>query len=577
MKKKLYAFLFVLLASEMLMAQAQDVVQLSGVGNRIIEPAYRMIESPKVVDTVIPTHVIEYPLMAVQRSTKVTVAQIEPATVKTDAVLDQLYHVYTKLGLGTKLMPLAEIYVDSKRSRRFVYGSHIKHLSSFGNIERYAPAKFDRTRAAVYANLNEMKYTINSQVHYANQGLHYYGWKIPAHATIDSIDPRSIAQRFQDVGGNFLFISHKRDSAISNYRLGLSYNNFNSMKPVIDSLSAWRARENNVEFVSGIKYRSGREIYNIDLNVRYNGYAYGVSGDTATSALDSGIVRNNTIINLRPSISTYLKNNRFKAQIGVDLTVDITEITRFRAYPLAELKYSMFNDIFIPYIGVRGGLKQATFKALTSENEFILNNISLRNENRAIDLYGGIKGTLSKRMGFNLGASFAHLQDKAFFVTDTLFSKRNKFGVVYDSLNLVTLEGSLSYQLREKLKVNAIGKFYSYELKYAWNLPVWELTVRGNYNLFNKFTANVDLHMEGLRKTQYYEDSIVKSGQPPIVLTKVKDLGLIADVNLGVEYRYNKRISVFIQLNNLASQGYMRWYNYPIQRFQFMGGLTARF
>jgi len=40
---------------------------------------------------------------------------------------------------------------------------------------------------------------------------------------------------------------------------------------------------------------------------------------------------------------------------------------------------------------------------------------------------------------------------------------------------------------------------------------------------------------------------------------------------------YNKRISAFLQVNNFASQRYMRWYNYPVQIFQVMGGVTARF
>jgi outer membrane receptor protein involved in Fe transport len=44
-----------------------------------------------------------------------------------------------------------------------------------------------------------------------------------------------------------------------------------------------------------------------------------------------------------------------------------------------------------------------------------------------------------------------------------------------------------------------------------------------------------------------------------------------------LEYRYNKRISAFLQVNNLASQRYYRWYNYPVQPIQVMGGITARF
>jgi len=248
----------------------------------------------------------------------------------------------------------------------------------------------------------------------------------------------------------------------------------------------------------------------------------------------------------------------------------------------------MFNDIFIPYLGVKGGLNQLSFKSLAVQNEFMLPNVHMRNENRVIDLYGGIKGTLSKRIGFNFGASFARIRDKAFFISDDQFSLRNKFDLVYDTLNLTTLEGSISYQLREKLIIDAIGKFYSYELnqlRYAWNAPIWEITLRGGYNLFDKFLINLDLHVEGGRKAQFYSNAQFElggqqTGKPIdvwVTVPNVQTLGFITDVNLGLEYRYNKRISAFLQLNNLASQRYMRWYNYPVQIFQIMGGVTARF
>ncbi|MFN6084250.1 MAG: hypothetical protein ACK476_04905 [Fluviicola sp.] len=54
-------------------------------------------------------------------------------------------------------------------------------------------------------------------------------------------------------------------------------------------------------------------------------------------------------------------------------------------------------------------------------------------------------------------------------------------------------------------------------------------------------------------------------------------LGPVVDMNLGVEYRYNKRISGFIKLNNIAAQRYQKWYNYPVQGFQGMVGATFRF
>lgn len=555
-----------------LFGQGVPDVEITATGLRQVEPAYRMTESPKIIDTTIANPVIDFPLLVLQQPTKIEVEPINPATIKTEQKLNQLYSTYVKVGIGTELMPLGEVYFDSKRSRKFVYGVHAKHLSSYGNFSDYAPAQFDRTKLGLYGALNEKNYSLRGDLHYNNQGLHYYGWKIPT----DSVDRATTAQRYQDVGGAFSFASHKKDSATLNYKVGIEYNNFGSKKPLEDSLSDWRARENFFGFNSSASYKLGKEIYAADFNVRYNGYKYGSLGDTNSSAIDTGIVLNNTIINLKPTISTYLFNNRFKAKVGVDIVIDAHQTTKAHIYPVAELKYSMFNDIFIPYVGLRGGLKQTSFKSLTAENEFVLTNVSMRNENTAIDFYGGIKGTLSKRISFNVNASFARIQNKALFVTDTLYSVGNKFNLLFDTLNLTTIEGSISYQLNEKLKVDGIGRFYSYSLlnnTYAWNLPQWQAIARGNYNLFDKFLINLDLNFEGGRKALVYamEDDVTVEN-----LQFAKTLGFIADINLGLEYRYNKRISAFIQFNNLASQRYNRWYNHPVQVFQFLGGVTFR-
>ena len=47
--------------------------------------------------------------------------------------LKKLYPLYVKLGDGTDfatggIMPLGEVYFDATRSRKFLYGAHVKHL-----------------------------------------------------------------------------------------------------------------------------------------------------------------------------------------------------------------------------------------------------------------------------------------------------------------------------------------------------------------------------------------------------------------------------------------------------------------
>lgn len=548
-----------------------QIVKIETNGTREVPKAIRIPINPRVVDTVVPTPAIDYPLLQLKYETDTEVSMITPAAIGIKEHLSELYNSYLKLGVGTKLMPLGEYYFDAKRSKKFIYGLHVKHLSSFGNIDGYAPAQFDRTGADLYGGLNKKRYSLRGDVHYKNQGLHYYGFPFA-----DSLEKDSIAQRYGDFGFGASFSSHKKDSANLNYKVGLNYNNYTSRRPKDEVLRDWRANENYFGITSSAWYKHGKEVFAADFNIKYNGYKYGIA-DSNLTALDSGLVHNNTIVNLHPTIVTHLKDDRFKAKIGVNLVFNGQNGVKAHIYPDFEIKYSMFNDIFIPYAGLRGGMDQVTFKSLTGENEFLLSNVQLRNENKSIELYGGIKGTLSKRISFNVGASFANIKDKAFFVTDTTYSVGNKFGVIYDTMNVATIEGSMSYHLNNKLKLDAIGRFNSYNVvnnSYAWNLPQLQFIIRGSYNLFDKFLFNVDVDLESGRKALVYEAGPgidEENGQ------FIKTQGFIVDANLGVEYRYNKRISAFVQLNNFASQKYMRWYNAPVQQFQVMGGVTFRF
>ncbi len=547
-----------------------DPIYLEAKGNREVPVAVRIGESPIIQDTATPTPVVDYPALSLFYPTEIELQKIEAAGVKLVDKLPQLYNSYVKVGVGSKFMPLGEIYFNNVRSRKYHYGANIKHLSSFGNLPEYAPAGFDRTRGEIFGSLIEKRYQLNGSFHYGSQGLHYYGFKN------DTIAKDSIRQRYNDVGFDFDFVRERKDTANLNFKAGISYNNYTSLKPEIDTLQDWRARENYFAFNAGAWYKSGKEVYMADLSVQYNGYRYGEE-TKYISPVDSGLFRNNAVVSLKPQITTYAYNNRLRASVGLDLTIDGSTTTKAYIYPLAEAKYSLFNDIFIPYVGVRGGLKQQSFRSFTRENEFLLPNIDIRNEHKAIELYGGFKGTVSRRIGFNISAGFAHYKNMAFFLTDTLHVRQNQFFVAYDTANVAQIEGAVYYQLREKLRIDVIGRFNSYQLlnnSYAWNKPTTEFTLRGKYNLFDKVVAQLDLNLQGGRRALVYApgtDVTLENGQ------YIRTLGYLADANLGVEYLYNNRISAFFQVNNIAAQRYARWYNYPVMGLQVMGGFTFKF
>jgi hypothetical protein len=558
--------------TELTLGQAD--VNLITSGDRSIEPAYRMRTRPIMIDSVMPSPTVEYPLLVLREETSFELSPIDPAVIRQRTQLSQLYRGYAKIGGGSRLMGLGEVYYGSLRSRKYHWGVHGQHLSEWGQIANYAPSMYDRSSIQLFGDVQERRYSYGGSLKYLNQGLHYYGFQNPE-------APRdSISQRFNNVGFSGYYASHIKDTNALNYRVGLDYSYFQDKKPGEDTFSKWHARENFFAVRSNWSYKSSNNLLlsnmEADFDILHNDYRYGIA-DSSISALDTGYVSSNTIIMLRPQTHFYGKNEKLQFNLGGELAIDIRERTRASIYPLLGVRYSLFDDLFIPYAKISGGLQQQRFETLTRTNEFISSNIQLQNMQR-YNLAFGISGTLSKRMTFNVGADFSHNRGMAFFVNDTIYSSGNQFTVIYDTVNISTISGSLTYQHNEKLKVDGIARFHSYQMRnnpYAWNLPQLEIILRGKYNVANKLYVNLDLTLEGGRRARVFDGNIQNAVEEDGMF--YVPLGFIADANLGAEYRYTQRISFFMNFNNFAAQRYNRWFDYPVQAFQFMLGASFRF
>jgi hypothetical protein len=479
--------------------------------------------------------------------------------------LDKLYPGYVRLGIGNFANPLGEFYYNSVRDRRKSLGVHINHHSAFRNIKNYAPSTFDDTEAKLFGEFFTPRFKIESQINYLNNGYHYYG----IIDSTDAISSDSIRNRVQGIAGQFRFSNYERkDSAKLLYTIHTTYDYFHEFDRNDLNLNA-----RNTNFIIGTEmaYKLKSQVYTAAFAVKYNKYKF-ADGNPNVLA-DFWYNNNNTIIQLKPVISSY--GDKWKVTYGVDLNFDIVSDEAFKAVPIIEGKYSLFNDMFIPYAGIGGGVKQNTFKTLNRFNPFINSELELRNT-RELKFYGGIKGTLSKTLSFNTQVHSTTFSGLPLFVNDTatsIWSNYYQFDVIYDKVSSFGINGSICYQSGEKLKVDLIAAYNRYsgvDEVYVWNLPAIDITLRGAYNLFDKIYVKTDLQLLGGRKNP--EGLFVTDATDEDF-----DLGFVADANLHLEYRYNKRVSAFLQFNNLAAQKYFRWNRYPVQGFQVLGGVTFGF
>ena len=559
----------------------QDQITIIGKGQREIEPAYRLLETPTIIDSLKIVQVPEYPLLYFQVPTNIILDTIERASVESSPEhIKQLFPFYLKAGIGTALMPMGDLYFHSTRSYNLHYGLNVQHLSAFRtaiqkNDYSYLNADFDQTKTSLFVKLMEDQYKLMGSFDYSNFGYNYYGVR----RDVDTININPVdslnKQRFQNLGGKTMFEWITSDSAGLNFRMDADYNYMFSRPLPLDSVNAWNNREHFAKVNLHGWYKHEHEVFYADLGVKYNGYRQGLSNLIGTP-FDSSFRTNNYIVYVKPGVRTQMFNDRLKVEIGTKLAFDVYEKTRVYLYPKVDIKYSMFNDIFIPYIGIDGDLRQNSYRGFVAQNPFLnVYQDSLRNDNNLFSFHGGIKGALSNEIGFNLHANYSRHIGYGLFVSNSI--RRNTFSVVYDTVNIMRVEGSISYTLKNKLNVEGIARYNSYQTTnnaYAWNLPQVEFVLRGKYNLYDKLYAQLDGEMLFGRKAKLL-DSIGSVGmEDGQYFSSLKPL---IDLNLEAEYRYNTRVSVFLQLNNLVSVRYNRYYNYPVQGFQLMGGITCRF
>lgn len=540
-------------------------------GSRELDPVHRIPRKPRIIDTVFARPEVKTDLIPVKKEVNIQVEKIQAANIKVTDKLDQLYPGYALIGVGRYMMPIGEFYYNGTRSKKYHWGVEAKHHSAWvGKIQDFAQPQFDRTQADLYGKLIEKKYTVSSRLNYMNHGVSLYG-------TRDTLATRdSLRQRFQSFGGLVQFESHEKDSAKINWRVGLEYNNYRDRaRPELTD--EWRVRENYVGVYSNFRYKLDQQVYGLNANIRFNNYKFGIADSTVISGVN-GFNIVNMMFNLNPHITHRSLDDKLMARAGFNLVLDAYDRTIPTLAPDIHVQYALFNNHLLPYVSANGfGVQQNTFRSVSQTNHFIRSNIELRNERNALNFKGGIRGSISDHVSIDANFSVGRHVDKMLFVLDTSIVRGNQFNAIFADMNISRIEVALTYQLREKMKFDIVGQLFSYQtslVPFAWNLPDYVIKFRGHYNIFDKFIVNTDLNFLGGRKMQEFGPG---EGIEQTDLVYHSNMGLLADVNLSVEYRYNSRVSAFIQFNNLAAQQYLRWMNYPVYGFQALGGATFRF
>ena len=508
--------------------------------------------TPSIKDTnkIIPK--LQYSFLDKQVPVSFDIDPIKAAKIKGEPLV-KLYQGYAKVGFGTNATPLAELYINSKRSKTFSYGISGKHFSSNGiNSNDYS--KFSDNEINLFGKHFSKDFTTSGKLGYTRNVNHYYGF--PGDSTTEIKNSDDIKQELDKFSVGFALTRNFTDTSQFDYNFDVNFHNINDR---------YQVSENHFEVDGELSKYHRNELYAIGVEMNYNNLINSLEQDR------------NLVLGLNPHISTTADKWQFK--VGIGLYINSYPDTKFHFYPKAEFKYNVVEHIIIPYVGIRGGLISNNLNSFYKENPFINTQLlSVQNSNQKYDIYGGIRGSLSSNVTFNTSLSRQKIEGMPLYVHDVNSLIQNQFILAYDTLNLTKITGELTYQKLEKFKVLLGANYYIYELKNelkAWHNPDLKISLSGIYDLSDKIIVRADFYYFSKQYAKTF--NTITANNVTTTMEGEKELDGVFDLNLGCEYRYTKKLSAFIQLNNLASRPYKRWDNYPTQKFGVLGGLTYSF
>ena len=529
-----------------------DPMQITSTGayKPVVADANKIIENPVVIDSTKKLNVNGFSINSKKLITTYELDPIEAAEMVGEP-LTKLYNGLVKIGMGNYATPYGEAWYNHLRSKEYAYGLRLKHLSSQTTLDGYDFAGFSDNEFSLYGKKFLKEHTLSGDFDYARNVLHFYGFD----NVLNVIEDKNFTiQRFNYFAASAELKSHYSKADRYNHDVKLNFYNLQD---------AYTASESNFKASGYVQTQVLKEVLKVNASIDY--YNYKTATDTV----------NNTIISINPNfIAT---GEKYRASIGVTAAMDIFVKSKFYFYPNIDLSYNIVDDIIIPYAGATGKLQKNSFKAITDENPFVLSDLAMRNSNHKYELYGGLKGTLSSKVAYNARLAYSSIKDLPMYVTDSKNIMKNRFDVIYDDAELLNIRAEISYQQREKLRINLRGEYFNYKMateQKAWYKPQLEFSISANYNLKDKIVAKVDLYYID---SQYAKTFVSDASSSTGTRVEAQELKGVFDANIGLEYRYTKKLGFFLNVTNIANYRYYRYNNYPTQRFGFMAGLSYSF
>lgn len=454
--------------------------------------------------------------------------------------LDPLKNTFLKAGYGNYSNAFAEFNYNNLRSEDQMLSAYVKHHSGNGPVEN---SNFGEQ----IVNLGGKQYfdqkTLSAEAYFKNNIYHYYGYDHSNEGP--DLGEDSIRQRYTGYGASVTFDNERSDTNSINYNLKAEWDGL---------LTRRDARENRLHLKGKLKE-----------HLQQNAAVFGADYQLLDYNMDGEKYQRNI---MKINAHYQLNHELGQAEIGFNsATASDSSSSNFHFYPYLNVEIPIMPNKITAFGGLKGDLQANTYRDFVEENPFTQTQVSLQNTNEKLEIYAGVKGHINEKFSYTGRLTYKNTENLPLYVNNP--SRPRHFSILYDTATttIFQLHGEIKYDLNDKLDLFLETNFRRFTMasrEQPWHRPTLDYSISADYNIGQKISLSADLFGFNQRKARVFNENREINS---------KELAPILDINLGINYRFSKAFTAFFNFNNILSQEYEYWNNYPTRGFHLMGGI----
>jgi hypothetical protein len=483
----------------------------------------------------------KYTFDAVNFRTPLSAFSLKPLAYQVPPSPIDVNNVYLKLGGGNFNTPFVSAAYQTRLDENLL-SFKADHISSKGSIpnQQYANSNFTGKFSRQVAD--NQSFTLN--LGYQGDAYRNYGYDTAKF----SFSEEELKQKFNlfSLGAGYDLVAGENAELFMSPTLKLDY------------LTTRRdSKEMNFHFEIPIKYEVENDIaLNVALNLDY------------VNLNKDQLIQSSIFLLQMPLKVDYIIDGLYVSG-GI---IPVLKNNKLVFAPDAKLVYTFKEGSSVRFLGgISNNFNVNSLKKLYEINPFLITPDQL-SVFQQTNYYAGFDWLSAKGLQLQAKMGFIKFKNLPLFINGSnnlqVLSGKDFLVINEERATAFFVESNLGYIFSDKLSFNTALKAYSFQSQKTFDDPYGILPVELNLDFKWRPLEPLVLKLNG---QLFGGNMAIEPGVLPFRTKGILDLGL------AVDYKFNKKWALWIDLNNIANAKYQRWNGYTSFGFNFLLGVKFNF